>query len=192
MDAQVLTVVLAQCQAGDSTAWDALVDGYWKRLYGFAWQSTKNRDLAHDLVQETFLRVVQKLERYDHRDKFEAWLFRILVNLIRDHSRSHVRRPLRSTVIDRITGVEMTDDMPGRTGQPGDPVDHQEDVQLLYEALEHLPDMDRQVLLLRHYGEMPFKDIAKMLNCPLGTVLARAHRALEKLRVFMEVDHEAA
>ena len=191
MDAQAVTALLAQCRAGDKSAWDALVDAYWQRLYGFAWQSTKNRDLAHDLVQETFLRVVQKLERYDHRDKFDAWLFRILVNLIRDHSRSRVRRPVRSTVIDTSTGAEMTDDMAARTGQPSDPIDHQEEVQSLYAALEQLPEIDRQVLLLRHYGEMPFKDIAKMLHCPLGTVLARAHRALGKLRITMEVDHEA-
>ncbi len=192
MDAQEVTVLLAQCQGGDKHAWDALVEAYWQRLYGFAWQSTKNPELAHDLVQETFLRVVQKLERYDHRNKFDAWLFRILVNLIRDHSRARVRRPIRSTVIDNVTGAEITDDMAARTGPPSDPVHHQEDVQRLYEALEQLPDMDRQVLLMRHYGEMPFKDIAKTLNCPLGTVLARAHRALEKLRVFMEVDHETA
>ncbi len=191
MDAQAVTVLLAQCRAGDKGAWDALVDAYWQRLYGFAWQSTKNRDLAHDLVQETFLRVVQKLDRYDHRDKFDAWLFRILVNLIRDHSRSRVRRPVRSTVVDTSTGAEMTDDMAARTGHPSDPVDYQEDVQRLYAALEQLPEIDRQVLLLRHYGEMPFKDIAKMLHCPLGTVLARAHRALGKLRITMEVDHEA-
>ena len=190
MDAQAVTVLLAQCQAGDKSAWDALVGAYWQRLYGFAWRSTKNRDLAHDLVQETFLRVVQKLERYDHRDKFDAWLFRILVNLIRDQSRSRVRRPVRSTVVDSNTGAEITDDMAGRTGHPSDPVHLQEDVQRLYEALEQLPEIDRQVLLLRHYGEMPFKDIAKMLHCPLGTVLARAHRALGKLRVTMEVSHE--
>ena len=191
MDAQAVTALLAQCRAGDKSAWDALVDAYWQRLYGFAWQSTKNRDLAHDLVQETFLRVVQKLDRYDHRDKFDAWLFRILVNLILDHSRSRVRRPVRSTVVDTSTGAEMTDDMAARTGHPSDPVDYQEDVQRLYAALEQLPEIDRQVLLLRHYGEMPFKDIAKMLHCPLGTVLARAHRALGKLRITMEVDHEA-
>ena len=50
MDAQAVTVLLAQCRAGDKGAWDPLVDAYWQRLYGFAWQSTKNRDLAHDLV----------------------------------------------------------------------------------------------------------------------------------------------
>jgi RNA polymerase sigma-70 factor (ECF subfamily) len=190
MEAQAVSLLLAQCQSGDKRAWDALVDAYWQRLFGFAWQSTKNRELAHDLVQETFLRVVQKLERYDHRDKFDAWLFRILVNLIRDQSRSRVRRPVRSTVIDTATGAEVTDDMPARICQPCDPVHHQEDVQRLYEALEQLPEIDRQVLLLRHYGDMPFKEIAKTLGCPLGTVLARAHRALGKLRVFMEVNHE--
>src|SRR5689334_20310832 len=99
MDARAIAVLLAQCQAGNRAAWDKLVDAYWMRLYGYALRATHNAELAQDLVQETFLRVVQRLRDYDDQGKFEAWLFRILVNLVRDHSRSHTRHPTQSTVI---------------------------------------------------------------------------------------------
>jgi RNA polymerase sigma-70 factor, ECF subfamily len=189
-DSLVLAELLCECQAGNRRAWDELVESYWPRLFGYALRATNNPEIAGDLVQETFLRIVQRLDRYDDRGKFEAWLFRILVNLVRDYSRMTKRRPTRSTVINNQGGAELTDDLPGKVRAPADSLEHAENVDRLFGAIERLPDMDRQVLMLRHYADMPFKEIAKVLNCPLGTVLARTHRALGKLRLLMEVNHE--
>lgn len=191
MDARAIAELLARCQAGDKTAWDQLVDLYWQRLFGYALRATGNAELAQDLVQETFLRIVQRLGKYDDQGKFEAWLFRILVNLVRDHGRSLSRHPTQSTVIDSDgQRIEMTDEMAGKDPRPYEPIDQREDVDRLQMALRKLSEGDRQILLLRHFADMPFKDIARTLNCPIGTVLARAHRALGKLRGIMEVDHD--
>ncbi len=191
MDAATLAALVVRCRNGDKSAWDALVDQYWQRLYSYAVQSTRSSELATDLVQETFLRVVQKLDRYEDQGKFEAWLFRILVNLVRDNSRSLSRHPVRSGQVEiGDQKVDLIDTMPGKGQSPDAPLEHKEYVDRLYAAMEKLPELDRQVLLLRHYGDMPFKEIARTLDCPLGTVLARAHRALGKLRVMMEVGHE--
>src|SRR6201986_2698730 len=115
MDARAIADLLVRCQAGEKAAWDALVDAYWQRLFGYALRATSNPELAQDLVQETFLRIVQKLHSYDDQGKFEAWLFRILVNLVRDNGRSHARHPTQSTAIDRDgQRMEMTDEMPGK------------------------------------------------------------------------------
>lgn len=193
MDARAIADLLARCQAGDRAAWDVLVDAYWQRLFGYALRATNNAELAQDLVQETFLRIVQRLGRYDDQGKFEAWLFRILVNLVRDHGRSLSRHPTQSTVIESDgQRIELTDELSGKVPPPFDPLHLQEDVVALQMALRMLPEGDRQILLLRHFADMPFKDIARTLNCPIGTVLARAHRALEKLRGFMEIGHEQA
>jgi RNA polymerase sigma-70 factor (ECF subfamily) len=193
MDAQAIAVLLSRCQAGDRSAWDTLVDAYWQRLFGYALRATNNAELAQDLVQETFLRIVQRLGRYDDQGKFEAWLFRILVNLVRDHGRSLSRHPTQSTVIE-IGGerIELTDELSGKVPPPVAPLHLQEDVDALQIAMRKLPEGDRQILLLRHFADMPFKDIARTLNCPIGTVLARAHRALGKLRGLMEVELEPA
>lgn len=191
MDAKAIAELLARCQAGDRSAWDTLVDAYWQRLFGYALRAVNNSELAQDLVQETFLRIVQRLDRYDDQGKFEAWLFRILVNLVRDHGRSKSRHPTQSTVVDSDgQRSDMTDDMPGDSGTPFEPLTHREDVDRLHKALRRLSEGDRQILLLRHFADMPFKDIARTLNCPIGTVLARAHRALGKLRILMEVNHD--
>ena len=193
MDARATAVLLARCQAGDRAAWDTLVDAYWQRLFGYALRATNNAELAQDLVQETFLRIVQRLGRYDDQGKFEAWLFRILVNLVRDHGRSLSRHPTQSTVIETDgQRIELTDELSGKVPPPFDPLHLHEDVVALQMALRKLPEGDRQILLLRHFADMPFKDIARTLNCPIGTVLARAHRALEKLRGLMEIGHEQA
>ncbi|HEY4330207.1 MAG TPA: sigma-70 family RNA polymerase sigma factor [Phycisphaerae bacterium] len=191
MDARAIAVLLTRCQAGDRAAWDTLVDAYWQRLFGYALRATNNPELAQDLVQETFLRIVQRLGRYDDQGKFEAWLFRILVNLVRDHGRSLSRHPTQSTVME-IDGerVELTDELSGKVPPPFDPLHLHEEVDALQEAMRKLPEGDRQILMLRHFADMPFKDIARTLNCPIGTVLARAHRALGKLRSLMEVSYE--
>ena len=169
------------------------MDAYWQRLFGYALRATNNAELAQDLVQETFLRIVQRLGRYDDQGKFEAWLFRILVNLVRDHGRSLSRHPTQSTVIETDgQRIELTDELSGKVPTPFDPLHLHEDVVALQMALRKLPEGDRQILLLRHFADMPFKDIARTLNCPIGTVLARAHRALEKLRGLMEIGHEQA
>ena len=190
MDAQAIATLLTRCQAGDKTAWDTLVDAYWQRLFGYALRATGNAELAQDLVQETFLRIVQRLGRYDDQGKFEAWLFRILVNLVRDHGRSLARHPTQSTVME-CDGerIELINEMSGKLQEPFDPLYRQEDVDALQLALRRLPEGDRQILLLRHFADMPFKDIARTLNCPIGTALARAHRALGKLRSLMEVSN---
>jgi RNA polymerase sigma-70 factor (ECF subfamily) len=191
MDARAIAELLARCQAGDKAAWDTLVDAYWQRLFGYALRATNNAELAQDLVQETFLRIVQRLSKYDDQGKFEAWLFRILVNLVRDHGRSLARHPMQSTVIESDgERIELTDELSGKVPAPYDPLHYREDVGALQVALQRLPEGDRQILLLRHFADMPFKDIARTLNCPIGTVLARAHRALGKLRSLMEVSHD--
>ena len=161
MDAGAIAVLLARCQAGDRAAWDVLVDAYWQRLFGYALRATNNAEL------------------------------RILVNLVRDHGRGLSRHPTQSTVIE-IDGerIELTDELSGKVPPPFDPLHLQEAVDALQTAMRELPEGDRQILLLRHFADMPFKDIARTLNCPIGTVLARAHRALGKLRGLMEIGHE--
>ncbi len=115
MDARAIADLLVRCQAGDKAAWETLVEAYWQRLFGYALRATNNAELAQDLVQETFLRIVQRLGRYDDQGKFEAWLFRILVNLVRDHGRSLARHPTQSTVIESDgERIELTDELSGK------------------------------------------------------------------------------
>jgi len=156
-----------------------LVETYSPRVFGLLYRLTGSRDAAEDLLQETFLRVVRVIGEYRHVGKFESWLFRISANLARDRARRLVRRG-ESGVAERRDAMAS----PG-TGDAGNPAEYlarQEMEQRLAACLQRLSAAEREVIVLRHYSGLAFREIAAILKIPLGTALARAHRALQRLR----------
>ena len=186
MDASRLTELIAGAQRREPDAFDALVDAYSARLYGYFYRRTGSRHDAEDLLQEVFVRVVRTIERYTHDGRFEAWLFRIAANLIRDR----VRRSQRSGDLGRGVGGdsdEVLSDRPdGSADEPAEVVSRAEQCDRLQDALGQLPEPERDVILLRHFSHLSFKEVAQVMGTPLGTALARAHRGLARLRELME------
>jgi len=156
------------------------------RVYGLLVRLVGRPEVAEDLVQETLLRAFRSAGTYRPEGKLRAWLFRIAVNLARDWVR---RRPREPSV-----GL---DGGPDGTGPPVAAPEAPPDAGLLGReraahveaAMARLSEPDRLVLLLRYYADMPFKDIARTTREPLGTVLARAHRALRKLENLVSEEH---
>ena len=190
-----LSGTVARAAAGDAAAWRALVEAYSGRVYGLMVHHCGDRDLAEELTQAAFVKVFEKLGDpagagggYEEQGRFEAWLFRIAMNKLRDEMR---RRRRHATPTDlgpaSVAAAGLTGgDSAGAVGEdPAAVVDRAEDVQRLRDAVARLPEADREVLLLRHTVGLSFKQIAETLDQPLGTVLARAHRALGKLRKLM-------
>ncbi|MBK9128106.1 MAG: RNA polymerase sigma factor [Phycisphaerales bacterium] len=179
--------LLERARRRDPAALDELVTRYSSRLFGLLYRLTGSRDVSEDLLQETYLRMVRTIGEYEHVGRFEAWLFRIAANLARDRARKHARRGEASP----LAAGREDEDCPGGavpeapTGDPWAALERDESVRALAAALQELPAPDREVLLLRHYGELSFKEIAEYLEIPLGTALARAHRALLKLKAKM-------
>jgi len=192
VDGPALSAIIADAQRGDAGALDALVDCYSARLYGFFLRLVGHRQDAEDLMQEAFLRVVRMLSSYVDDGRFEAWLFRIAANLVRDRIRRARVRP---------TLVRASDDDPDDDpflsavhpdAEPGRPVELGEDLDRLQAALLQLSAGEREVITLRYCSQLSFKEIADTLDIPLGTALARSHRGLLHLRKIMEPDHDAA
>ncbi len=179
--------LLERARRRDPAALDELVSRYSSRLFGLLYRLTGSRDVSEDLLQETFLRMVRTIGEYEHVGRFEAWLFRIAANLARDWARKRTRRgetsPLAAGRDDEDCPGAVAPEAPA--GDPGAAIERRESVRALVAALHELPAPDREVLLLRHYGELSFKEIAEHLDVPLGTALARAHRALLKLKARM-------
>lgn len=178
---------LARARRHDPEALATLVETYSPRVFGLLFRLTGSRETAEDLAQETFLRVVRAIEEYVDTGRFEVWLFRIAANLARDRARSSKRRG----VVLRLDGtreeagpVELRDE---GAADPRRRLEQAEETQRLNECLDSLPELDREIILLRHFSELSFKEIAEMLKIPLGTALARAHRALGKLKQEFEV-----
>ena len=171
-----LETLLRRAATGDETAWRTLVESYTPRVFGLIRAQCGNAELAEEITQSTFCTVAAKLGGYTESGRFESWLFRIAMNRLRDEMRRRKRQAI--TVEDEPLGR-----MAAGSDEP--PADDREDLDALRRALGRLGESDRRVVHLRHHAGMSFKQIAELLDQPLGTVLARHHRALQKLRELM-------
>lgn len=181
MDRTGLDELLRRARQRDADALGRLVELYSPRVFGLVYRLTGSRDAAEDLLQETFLRVVRVIGEYEHVGKFEAWLFRIAANLARDRARKRQRRG-EGGVHDDANGATSARPAPAVADEPAEALERREAGERLAAGLQRLPDADREIILLRHYSELSFREIADLLHVPLGTALARAHRALQRLR----------
>jgi RNA polymerase sigma-70 factor, ECF subfamily len=190
MDQDRLAEVIARAQRRDAAAFEALIEAYGKRLYGFLYRLTGHRDDADDLLQEVFVRVVRMIDKYEHEGRFEAWLFRIAVNLTRDRGRRAGRSPMVSATEFRPSEgddfPDILDQAGARDAPPDRVVELADQIDRLQWALAQLNEAEREVIMLRHFADMPFSDIAQVMGTPLGTALARAHRGLRRLREILE------
>jgi RNA polymerase sigma-70 factor (ECF subfamily) len=140
--------------------------------------------MAEELHQQTWLSVLDNLEKFDSsgggvvNGGFKAWLFRIATNKANDHWRSRGREKAAKEGLKLIVDEQLP--------AAGHRMEGTEQEHKLRRAIDQLPEAQRQVLMLRYYGNMKFIEIAKMLGCPLNTALGRVHKAMIKLRQLME------
>jgi len=134
--------------------------------------------------------VVKSIGRYDHRDTFDAWIYRIALNLVRDRVRKSARLSGKFRLVEGqgAGGDEIIGTIAEKYASPEEQLADGEQFDQLQQALQKLPDEQREVLLLRHFSGLSFSQIAETLGRPIGTVLARAHRGVEKLRKLLNVE----
>ena len=191
MDSDQLRETIAQAQAGSAAAYELLLGDYGGRLYGYFYRATGHHHEAEDLLSELTFRLVRTLKKYDDRGRFESWLFRIAANMVRDRIRRRKIRPRKvSLSIENDQGQSLAAKLPANGPDVDTGLIAAERSRELRVGLEKLDETTRQMILLRHFGDMSFKEIAHQFNCPLGTALARVHRGLKKLRSFLEADGE--
>ena len=179
-DESDLVALVERAAKGDQRAWALIVEGWAPRVFGLLRAQCGDPELAEEIVQSTFCTIASKIESYDEVGRFESWLFRIAMNRLRDEMRRRKRhaRPMEiSTLVALGPSVE---------GSP-EALD-QEQVAALSAALSELSAKHREVIDLRHMGAMSFREMAELLSEPVGTLLARHHRALQKLRELLRHD----
>lgn len=197
MDGEALSAAILGAQRGDSACLDRLVEHFAGRIFGFLFRMTGSRQDAEDLMQEVFVRLVRMIGAYQHDGRFEAWIFRIAANLARDRVRKVRRSPRLVALVDSdtdaraLSGVSSVEDL----ASAEEPIDaglvRGEAVDALNTAMKELPAAEREVIMLRHFSQMTFKEIAETTGVPLGTALARGHRALARLREIMEAGEQS-
>lgn len=178
-DKQELHERLIAAASGDEVAWRWIVDAYAHRVFALIRSKCANEELAEEITQSTFCTIAEKLSGYTETGKFEAWLFRIAMNRLRDEMRRRKRHavPMDNEMISIFSG--------GVSDVVDDKADSME-IQRLREAVKQLSSSDQDIIHMRHAAGMSYKQIAEVLEEPLGTVLARQHRAVRKLRDLMD------
>jgi RNA polymerase sigma-70 factor, ECF subfamily len=185
-DEELVRAVLA----GDPERFGDLVDRYQGRLVNYLFRLLRSSEDAHDLAQEVFLRVYQALDRFDPTYRFSTWIFRVAQNAAIDQIRKRRLKlvPLvRPGVGDGEPAMEM--EAPSDDRGPYGHLRNSERSEAIQAAVDALPWEYRELVVLRHYGELSYEEIAQLKKMPLGTVknkLFRGRQILkDKLHTFL-------
>jgi RNA polymerase sigma factor (sigma-70 family) len=177
------TQLILAFQDGNSYAFEALIKRYKDKLFSSILFIVKDKYLAEDLFQETFVRIIDTLrsKRYNEEGKFLPWAMRIAHNLCVDHFRKVKRTPAIVThdntdIFDLVVVANENAEQRMIKNQGYDRV---------HNMLALLPDEQREVIVLRHFGDMSFKEIADLTNCSINTALGRMRYGLINLRKMM-------
>jgi RNA polymerase sigma-70 factor (ECF subfamily) len=177
--------VIADCLAGNTAAFGALVARYQDRLYNTVYRLVENSEDALDVVQEAFLHAYQSLESFKGDSQFFTWLYRIAVN-------TAISLKRKKRVIARIDGrngealIEPHD--PSEFSQPGHALEQAEQEQRIHRALARLSPEHRTVLVMKELEGQKYEEMAETLGVPIGTIRSRLHRARLELREILEKD----
>lgn len=172
-----LSPLLRAAREGSARAWQELVTRYSRRIYALAKSRCRDSDVSEEITQSVFATLASKIGggEYEEQGKFESWLFRVAMNRVRDHVRRMKRRPGAVEGHESELVAERPQEEQANDGS----------LVRLRRAMMELSEADREIIELRHHGGMSFKQMADLLEEPLGTLLARHHRALRKLKELM-------
>jgi RNA polymerase sigma-70 factor (ECF subfamily) len=173
--------LVAAVLEGERERFGELVERYQGRLVNYLFRLLRNADDAHDLTQEVLVKVYQVLDRYDSQYKFSTWLFRIAQNAAIDQIRRR-RLKLVSLRQDDPEGDGRDWDLPSGERGPYGELRNRERGDAIQEAIEALPWEYRELILMRHYGELPYDEIARLKQMPLGTVKNKLFRGRQMLK----------
>jgi RNA polymerase sigma-70 factor, ECF subfamily len=178
--------IVALARAGEETAYRELIRRYERPLFSLLYRMVRDRELAEDLAQETFIKALNAIESYRPEFKFSSWIFKIANNAAIDHLR---RRELDTLSLDGSPHAETPEAVEATALQIGDrqesPLDAVEARELggqIEQAIAQLRPEYRSCILLRHVEGRAYEEIAEILDLPLGTVKTYIHRARNELR----------
>jgi RNA polymerase sigma-70 factor, ECF subfamily len=176
-----IATLLAAAADGQEAAWREIIHRYGRRVFALVKSRCVQVELAEEITQSVFATLAAKLRTggYAEKGRFESWLFRVTMNRVRDEMR---RRRRHTESLDDgnhplPVAAERGPEMSGMLGR-------------LREAVAQLSEQDREVVELRHHAGLSFKEMSELLEEPLGTLLARHHRALKKLKQLIGDEDE--
>ncbi len=170
---------------GNQSSFEVLLNRHQARVYSYIQMLVKDRQLADDIFQDTFIKVIRTLKggTYNEEGNFIQWVMRIAHNLVIDHFRKSKRLPMTDSGPDDYRGADLL-------GLSDRSIEEQMITDQIHKDLrkmiDFLPDEQREVLYLRLYVEMSFKEIAEMTNVSINTALGRMRYALINMRKMVK------
>jgi RNA polymerase sigma-70 factor (ECF subfamily) len=176
--------LIQRCIAGDATAFEPLVEKYRQRVWRLAYQVLHDREEAWDVAQEAFVRAFHSLPSFRGQSAFYTWLFRITVNVATDRHRQRGAQA-RAFGPERVTEEEWARTTPDPGGGPEHQATRKEQRERIRSALDALPPKARTIIMLSDVEGLSYREIAEVLNCPIGTVMSRLHNARKRLKTLL-------
>ena len=170
--------------AGDETALSTLINRHQSKIYGFIYSKISDRDITDDIFQDTFIKVIKTLKSnsYNEEGKFLPWVMRIAHNLIIDHFRRNKKMPMfRETDEFSIFSIMTDNSMTIENQMISEQVEKD-----LKKIIEELPEDQKEVLVMRIYQDLSFKEISELTGVSINTALGRMRYALMNLRKVIE------
>ncbi|HLA64416.1 MAG TPA: sigma-70 family RNA polymerase sigma factor [Rhodothermales bacterium] len=182
-------LVAAYLERGDERAFGRVLARHQERIFGYLVGMVRDRAVAADLFQETFLRAIQAMQAqrggYEQQGRWLAWIMRIARNAALDHLRSQKKFADVSSGGDD-EGPSFFDRLPDDAPDASSLLSRADLVQEVAAAIEQLPPEQREVVLMRHQGDLTFREIAELTDVSINTALGRMRYALINLRKLLE------
>lgn len=177
-------VLVQRYISGDEQALATLIDKHQSKIFGFIYSKVADRDVSNDIFQDTFIKVIHtlKTKNYNEEGKFLPWVMRISHNLCVDYFRSVKKMPMQRDTEEYSVFSLMKDNNPNIESQIID-LQIKND---LKKIVEELPEDQREVLMMRIYQDLSFKEISELTNVSINTALGRMRYALINLRKIID------
>jgi RNA polymerase sigma-70 factor (ECF subfamily) len=190
-DNQAVNALVRRCVSGDAAAWQEIVQQYNRRIYNICYRFSGSPDDAADLTQEVFIKMYRTLATFDMtRASFMTWVTTVTRNLLVDHFRKgkydRITDSLDAAPASQEDGLTLAEQLEDKGASPEARVRSQQTQKLVHEALKRLSPELREAVILRDLQDLDYKDIAKVLNVPEGTVKSRINRGRTELARLLQ------
>ncbi|MGL4731888.1 MAG: sigma-70 family RNA polymerase sigma factor [Clostridium sp.] len=176
-------LIVERCKNGDKEAVTELYSAYYNQVYFIALKVLRNKDDALDALQETFIEVFKSIDKLNSVDAFQVWLNRIVISscsrIIKKNKKLELLEEIEDKSIDTYSYVSIDEDVSGR---PEENLEQMEEKQMILNMIDKLPTKKRIPILLFYYNNLKIEEIAKILDCPEGTVKSRLNSAKAELK----------
>lgn len=163
------TKIIEQIKNGKLELFDELIKKHYNNVYHYCYRHVNGKYTAQDLTQDVFIRVINNIDKYKHYGKFENYLYVIASNICKDYCKK--KKPIY------LNDLEINHQDSELSGL--------EDRILIKSALQKLPEVEREVVILKYYHDCKYKDIARIMNASVSVTKYRMSRALSKLKDYL-------